>query len=132
MNAARPSSSSRRAETRTDLAEDRTEYALDRTALANERTCSAWIRTGLTALAAGFGVARFLGETMPEETVRVIASILLACAAAAFTFAAWRYRHLGVRLRRAHVPALPFSAVLLLNLLLAAAALLGLAGLWVR
>ena len=32
------------------------DYAIDRTVLANERTYTAWIRTGLTALAAGVAV----------------------------------------------------------------------------
>lgn len=115
-------------ESRARLAEDRTEYA--GTVLANERTCSAWIRTGLAALAAGLAFVRFLGDELPAWIVHATAGILILCAIAAFGFAAWRYRNLDARIRDARVPSIPFPFILALTGLLVLTALLGLFGLW--
>lgn len=42
------------------LARERTDLARQRNLLANERTFSAWLRTGLSAMVAGLGIARLL------------------------------------------------------------------------
>lgn len=44
------------------LARERTDLARQRNLLANERTFSAWLRTGLSAMVAGLGIARLLGS----------------------------------------------------------------------
>lgn len=118
------------AKDKTALAEDRTDYAADRTALANERTSSAWIRTGIAGLVGGYAVIRFLGDALPVWALRTTASICMLASIAAFTLSAWRYRHLGVRLKAADVRTIPFPVIVLINVLLALAALLGLGSVW--
>lgn len=49
-----------------DSADRHTELAANRAVLAAERTYAAWVRTGLTALAAGVGAKAVLGEVLPE------------------------------------------------------------------
>ena len=56
---------------------DRNTLALDRTVLANERTYQAWLRTGLTALVSGLGVAKFLKDMMPLWMLVAVAMILI-------------------------------------------------------
>jgi putative membrane protein len=113
-----------------EQAEGRSDYAEDRTLLANERTYAAWIRTGLTALAAGIGFEKFIPGTIPGWSVRVIAVILILFGAACFGLALWRYRHLGNRF--AHLKPIMISLPLIatLTFLLIAASLLALMGLW--
>ena len=40
----------------------KTRLAIDRTILANTRTFSAWVRTGLSSVLAGFAVVKFMGD----------------------------------------------------------------------
>src|ERR671936_1648962 len=54
-----------------DSADRRTELASNRTALAAERTYSAWIRTGLFALASGAGAKTVLAGLMPAWIILV-------------------------------------------------------------
>ena len=107
---------------------DPTRLAMDRTILANERTYQAWLRTGLSALAAGLGVARFLSDTLPRWMHLSIAVILIAFAVLAFFLASWRYAHLHLRLRHPEVEATPLWLVRLIAALLIGAALLALLG----
>ncbi len=84
---------------------------MDRTILANERTYQAWIRTGLSALAAGLGVARFLSDSMPLWVHLSIAGVLITLSASAFFLAAWRYGHLHLRMRHIQVDLTPLWLV---------------------
>jgi len=61
--------------------------ALDRTVLANERTYAAWIRTGLAALAAGLGIAKFMTGLMPLWSILIIAAVLIGFSSVAFLLA---------------------------------------------
>lgn len=105
-------------------------YALDRTVLANERTYAAWIRTGLTALAAGVAIEKFMVDVIPAWGIRTIAVILIVFSAVAFFVAAWRYTHLGVRLGEADVKAVPEMLTTAVSVILILCSLLALAGLW--
>lgn len=113
-----------------DTFDDRTGYALDRTVLANERTYAAWIRTGLTALAAGVAIEKFMVDAMPGWTIRSIAIILIVYSVAAFVMAAWRYSHLGIKLVHIDVKAVPAAVTTGASALLVVCSLLALAGLW--
>jgi putative membrane protein len=106
------------------------DYAEHRTLLANERNYAAWVRTGLTALAAGIAFEKFIPGTIPDWSVRLIAVILILFSAACFWLALWRYRHLGVRFP--HLKAITISLPLIttFTLLLIVASLLALVGLW--
>jgi len=108
----------------------RTTLALDRTILANERTYAAWIRTGIAALIAGLAVERFLLEAIPLWGVHSIAVILIVFSAVSFFLAAWRYRHLRLRLQDADVVMVPSSVVIGLSILLAISSCIALVGLW--
>lgn len=111
-----------------DERQERTIFAEDRTALANERTYSAWLRTGLGALAAGAAFERLLGPQMPPFVAKGVAGMLILAAVAIFWIGWWRYTHLGRRLRNADIRRMPDSTALALALLLSAAALLVLVG----
>jgi inner membrane protein YidH len=113
-----------------DPAGERTGYALDRTVLANERTYAAWIRTGLTALAAGIAIEKFMAGVIPGWGTRSIAAILILIGAVSFFVAAWRYMHLGVRIGRADVKAVPAALTTAASVLLIVCALIALFGLW--
>ncbi len=104
--------------------------ALDRTVLANERTFAAWIRSGLACLVSGLGVARFMLDTWPLWSIRIIAVILILFSAAAFLLAGWRYRHLHLRLVHVDVDMVPLTLVRLLSLILAACSFLALLVVW--
>jgi putative membrane protein len=102
--------------------------AEDRTVLANERTYTAWVRTGLAALAAGIGFERLLRGEVPQWIGIGIAVVLIGFAAAAFTLAAWRYSHHGMKLSRADVRGVPVPVLIVLSAAMVIAALLALAG----
>jgi len=109
---------------------DKNSLALDRTALANERTYAAWIRTGLAALVTGLGIARFLVDSMPLWSVRVIAAILILFSGVAFFLAAWRYEHLHVGMTHLDVKMIPLGMVKLFSFVLVTCSLTALVGLW--
>lgn len=111
-----------------DRLEGRTRLAEDRTVLANERTYTAWVRTGLTALAAGVGFEKFLTGAMPDWIVRTIAIILILFSFCAFFLAIWHYTHLGLKLKNAEIRTPPIKSLMLLTAALCVASLLALAG----
>ena len=115
---------------RPDPGEAPNDYALDRTVLANERTYTAWIRTGLTALAAGVAIEKFMADVIPGWGIRSIAVILIGFSAVAFTLAAWRYTHLGIKLGRIDVKRVPPVVTIGASVILVACALIALVGLW--
>lgn len=106
------------------------DYAVDRTVLANERTYAAWIRTGLAALAAGIAIEKFLVDVMPTWSIRSIAIILILFSAIAFCLAAWRYTHLGIKLSRTEVKAVPSIVTTVASLTLTLCSLIAFIGLW--
>jgi putative membrane protein len=119
-----------RTESEEDASEEHPDYAEQRTLLANERTYAAWIRTGLTALAAGVAFERFIPGTIPWWSVRVIAVILILFGAACFWLGLWRHRHLGIRFPHLKAVTIAPPLIAALTLLLIAASLLALAGIW--
>ncbi len=108
---------------RRQLAKERTDWALQRTAFAKERTFNAWLRTGLTAVAAGVGVARLL----PLERLKVLAqslgALLVVCGGLLFAIAAWRYRHRYQELRAEEIEIVSLPMVTFIVLLLLGTAL---------
>lgn len=109
---------------------DTNRLALDRTVLANERTYAAWIRTGLTSLVAGLGIARFLSGSMSLWSTHTIAAILILYSAVAFFLAAWRYQHLHVGMAHLDVKMIPVAMVKLSSFVLMGCSLIALIGLW--
>lgn len=71
------------------LAEQRTDLAIERTHLANERTFSAWIRTGITGVAGGFAIHRFvtLLNIQHQRVLHIVAQLLMLWGIAVFLFA---------------------------------------------
>ncbi len=107
------------------------DYSIDRTVLANERTYAAWIRTGLAALAAGIAVEKLLVGVMTAWSIRGIAVTLILYSALAFGLAAWRYTHLGVKLSRSDVKAVPAVVTTAASAVLVLCSLLAFIDLWV-
>lgn len=100
--------------------------------LANERTYAAWVRTGLTSLAAGLGIEKFFndGSVIPNELTRIIAIVLLLTSSTCFFLAAWRYQHVGIRMVSTHVSGAPIFLMNILSAILTITALLALLGIW--
>ena len=119
-----------KAEREEQTSQERPDYAEQRTLLANERTYAAWVRTGLTALAAGIAFERFIPGTIPGWSVRAIAVILILFGAACFWLGLWRYRHLGIRFPHLKAVTIAPPLIAALTILLIAASLLALAGIW--
>ena len=86
--------------------EARTEFATERTVLAAERTYAAWIRTGLTSLAAGLGTEKLMVDLMPGWSIRIVAVVLILFSSFSFGLAAWRYAGLEEALRQVETPIL--------------------------
>ena len=110
---------------------DNNDLAIDRTILANERTYQAWVRTGLSSLAAGLGVAKFLQDFMLPWLLLILATFLIVFSIIAFLLAAWRYTHLHIRLVHLEVDATPTWMVKAISVLLISCSLLALLGLYV-
>lgn len=67
------------------------DLALERNLLAHERTFSAWIRTGLTAMAAGLGICHlFRSPEMPWVT-RALSFLFVSSGGGIYLVAFWRY-----------------------------------------
>ena len=111
-------------------ADRRTELAADRTVLAAERTYAAWIRTGLMSLAAGVGAKKTLGGVLPDWTVVLTGSVLVAFAAFCFIAAVWRELSPGAPPPEPDVRQLPRVLLFALNGFLALVALAVLFGVW--
>lgn len=79
-------------EGRTELAEDRTDWAYERTLLANDRTFSAWVRTGLTTLAVGFGVTRLLTEVQPAWLIPSLGVLFVFVGGCIFFMGYWTHQ----------------------------------------
>lgn len=109
---------------------NQTNLALDRTVLANERTYAAWIRTGLAALAAGLGTAKFMADLLPLWSIRIVVAVLIIFSAVAFLLAAWRYSHLHIKVSHLEVESLPLAMIRGLSLLLAGCSMIALTCLW--
>jgi len=98
--------------------------------LANERTYAAWTRTGLTALVTGLGVAKFLHGVLPERFIPIIAMVLFFCSASFFILAAWRYTHVGVRMKTTKVAGASTIILIILASLLGLVSIAAAVGIW--
>jgi putative membrane protein len=85
-----------------DLAKERTDLASERTIMASERTFSAWVRTGISAEAAGLGLAKFLNLKSALPLGEVIGLIFILMGGLVYLTALWRYHHIAHHLREAH------------------------------
>ena len=71
--------------------EELRDLALERNLLAYERTFSAWIRTGLTAMAAGLGIFHlFKTPDMPWIT-KALSFLFVSSGGGIYLVAFWRY-----------------------------------------
>jgi putative membrane protein len=113
-----------------DSADRRTELAANRTALAAERTYSAWIRTGLFALASGAGAKSVLGGLMPAWLILIDSSVLIAFSIFCFAGAVWRIRNSGAVRPDPDVPQIDHRILLAMSVILSLVSLAALSGLW--
>ena len=100
------------------------------TILANERTYAAWVRTGLTALATGLGVERFLGGVIPDPVIRAISMSLLSFSILVFIMGSWRYILIGSKIPEHKKFGAPIPFILLLSILLVLVSVLAIVGVW--
>ncbi len=100
--------------------------------LANERTYAAWIRTGLTSLATGLVVAKFLPGTISWHIVQIMTITLLLSSALSFYLAAWRYIHVSRRLETTKIFGAPIMLLAIGSGFLILISALAIYGIWVR
>ncbi|SDB25016.1 putative membrane protein [Desulfonatronum thiosulfatophilum] len=79
-------------ESKNEMAHDRTEWAQQRTLLAKERTFMAWGRTGISAMAAGLAIARFLGSVDSAWIARTLGAVLIVTGGIIFGVGFFSYR----------------------------------------
>jgi putative membrane protein len=107
-----------------------TQLAADRTVLAAERTYAAWVRTGLTSLAAGVGAKKVLGGVLPEWGVLIAGTVLAVFAAFCFAAACWRELWPGAPPPIPDVRRIPSFLLLTVNGFLVLVCLAAMLGIW--
>ena len=113
-----------------DSADRRTELASNRTALAAERTYSAWIRTGLFALASGAGAKGVLTGLMPAWIILADSSALIAFSVFCFCGAVWRLKNSGATRPGPDVPRMDTRILMTMSAFLSLVSLAALFGIW--
>jgi putative membrane protein len=84
--------------------DERTALARERNALANERTFSAWVRTGLTAVAAGVGIAELVPPVHIEWLTVAIGAMFVGGGILIFALAVWQYHFTARQLHLKETP----------------------------
>ena len=113
-----------------DSADRRTELASNRTALAAERTYSAWIRTGLFALASGAGAKGVLAGLMPAWIILADSSALIVFSIFCFCAAVWRMSNSGAARPGPDVPRMDARFLVGMSGFLSLVSLAALWGIW--
>lgn len=113
-----------------DSADRRTELASNRTALAAERTYSAWVRTGLFALASGAGARGVLAGLMPDWLIRADGSALIVFSIFCFGAAVWRMVNSGAARPHPDVPRIDARVLVAMSGFLSLISLAALVGVW--
>jgi putative membrane protein len=108
------------------LAEEQTDWADERARLARERTFSAWMRTGLAAVATGIGMARLLVAVEPRWLVQMMDVIFVMAGGVLFGLGFWRYRKNIQTMLTNDQWNVPLWMIGLVTILLLAAAFIGL------
>jgi putative membrane protein len=113
-----------------DSADRRTELASNRTALAAERTYSAWIRTGLFALASGAGAKGVLAGLMPTWIVLADSSALVVFSIFCYCAAVWRMTNSGASRPNPDVPRIDERILIAMSVFLSIVSMAALWGIW--
>lgn len=95
--------------------------ASDRTLMAEERTFSAWVRTGLTSVATGLGIAKLIPTNHVGPLAQGLGILLILAGAMTFMFAFWGYQRGAQNWTGALPRAVPLWMMALLSLLLISA-----------
>ena len=95
------------ADERTHQAEDRTQWAQHRTLLSNERTFTAWLRSGISAIAGGLVVAELLGGEDGDPLAQMLGVILIVLGMGFLIQAMWRYLQVSTVLEAEGLPTTP-------------------------
>ena len=111
-----------------DSADRRTELASNRTALAAERTYSAWIRTGLFALASGAGAKGVLTGLMPAWVVIADSAALIVFSIFCYGAAVWRFKNSGAVRPAPDVPRIDARILIATSMFLSLVSLAALIG----
>ena len=113
-----------------DSADRRTELASNRTTLAAERTYSAWIRTGLFALASGAGAKGVLTGLLPAWIVQADSSALILFSVFCYLAAVWRFNHSGASRPNPDVPRIDARILVVMSGFLSVVSIAALIGIW--
>jgi len=103
--------------------------AVDRTRLAHERTLMAWVRTATSMISFGFTIAKLVPDRDVTRGAWILdthtfASIMIAVALVALTFAAVQHRREMSRLRARYPDSVPYSNAMFVASLVAGFGLL--------
>lgn len=102
-----------------------TKLAIQRTILSNTRTFSAWVRTGLSLVLAGFGIVKFIGiRDKYQSLVFLLGIIFVFTGIGVYIYAYLNYKKGYKKLTRDKTElCLPLVALFLLTLSLVVTAL---------
>lgn len=78
------------------LSEERSDWAHERTRLAKERTFAAWLRTGLSSMAVGLALVKFLPSVEPRWLLRLIGLIFVGAGGTLFMLG-YRTYHVTIK-----------------------------------
>ncbi len=81
------------------LAQENNKVARQRALLDSERTFSAWLRTGLASVIAGFGVSIFMASGTHSWLAPLVASIFILTGSVVYVLAFWSYQEAYKELR---------------------------------
>jgi len=104
--------------------------AADRTLLATERTFAAWVRTGLSSLAAGVGARALLEDVIPLWLAKLTGSVLVVFAGFCFVAAVWRHVWRPVPPPATDLRPIPRALLVPLSAFLLLVAVAALVGIW--
>lgn len=77
------------------------QLSIERTILSNTRTFSAWVRTGLSLVLAGFGIVKFLGNNDKYQVfVSLIGILFVVLGIAVYVYGYRSYKQSYLRLEK--------------------------------
>jgi inner membrane protein YidH len=108
-----------------NLSEERTNWAHERTRLAKERTFAAWLRTGLSTMAVGFALVKFLPSVEPRWLLRLMGLLFVSAGGTLFVLGYRTYHVTIKKLEREGFRGIPSALMGVLTAVFVLCALLG-------
>ena len=108
------------------LTDSRTNWAHERTRLAKERTFSAWLRSGLSAVGVGLGLAKLLPSVEPRWMMQAIGILFIGAGGIVFIMGFQTYHNVMKKLEEEGFKGIPSSYMGVLTSMMLLGAILGL------